>query len=154
MKSYTVRLEWGRLAALQVPLDGPWQSWGRLRRRDLSGDRDSDLDIDTWLDGQGGDVLDESRRSLQVDVSLVDSHLVVLPGLRTLTVRGLSGGDRQSLGWHSDRTLLLDALLGGVSDDQVGDLLQGLDVGGGEGDSDLVDLLWLFDILLFDRHCG
>lgn len=82
----------------------------------------------------------------------MDSHFVVFPSLGTFTVRSLSGSNGQGLGWHSNRTLLLDTFLGSVSDNQVGDLFQRLNVGGGEGDSDLVDFLWLFDILLFDRH--
>lgn len=117
---------------------------------------DSDLDIHTRFDGDLGDSLDDLGWSLQVDVSLVDSHLVGVPGLRTLTVRSLSGGDLQDLGWDSDWALLDQLVVLGVLDDVGRDVLQLLDLGGGQSDSDLVDLrlfLLLTLFLLEVRHC-
>lgn len=114
-----------------------------------------DLHIHTRLDGDLGDLLDDLGWGLQVDDSLVNLHLVSIPGLRTLTVRSLSGGDLQDLGWQSNWTLLDDVVLDSVVDDVGADLLQLLDLGGGQGDSDLVDLLGLFlDFFLVDwgRH--
>jgi hypothetical protein len=32
----------------------------------------------------------------------VDTHLVHVPGLGTLTVGGLTSGDLEDLGWHAD----------------------------------------------------
>lgn len=123
------------------------------RKARLSGN--SNLNVHTWLHVEDGDLLDEGSWGLQVNDSLVDSHLVSVPSLRTLTVRGLSGGDLQDLGWHSNRTLLDNLVVVGVLDDVGTDLLQGLDLGGGQGDLDLVDLLGLLlDLLLVDwgRH--
>lgn len=86
----------------------------------------------------------------------MDSHLVGVPSLGTLTVRGLSGGDLQDLGWHSNWTLLGQVVLGSVSDNVVADVLQLLDLGGSQGDSDLQEFLLLLFNLLFNwsRHFG
>lgn len=55
----------------------------------LSSSRNSDLDLNTSLDVDN-DLLDDLGRCIEIDQSLVDSHLVHIPGLRTLTTRGLS----------------------------------------------------------------
>lgn len=104
----------------------------------LSGN--SDLNLHTWLDVDGGDLLDNLRRRVQVDQSLVDSHLVGVPGLGTLTVRSLSGGDLEDLGWESDWSLDSQFLALGSSNEVGTDLLEVLDVSGSESDSDSVDL--------------
>ena len=76
---------------------------------------------------------------MQVDHPLVDPHLEPVPGLGTLSTRGLPGGDPQGLGGHPDGALGLEVLLLGALDEVVADLLEGLDVAGGEGDPDAVD---------------
>jgi len=60
------------------------------------------LNLDTGLDVDD-DGLDDLGRCVQIDQALVDAHLVQVPGLRTLTVRGLTGRDLEDLGWHADR---------------------------------------------------
>ncbi|KAH3664642.1 hypothetical protein OGATHE_003457 [Ogataea polymorpha] len=112
-----------------------------------------DLDVDTWLNGDLGNLLDRLSWSVQVNVSLVDSHLVSLPGLGTLTVWSLSGRDSQGLSWHSNWTLFEKVLSLSVLDDVLRHLLKLLDLGGDQGDSDLVDF-WFFNDLLFFRHDG
>ena len=82
----------------------------------------------------------------------MDSHFIVFPGLGTFTIWSLSGCNRKSLGWHSNRTLSGDVKLCSVSDNVVRNLFKSLDVGRGQGDSDVADFLWLLDILLFFRH--
>lgn len=78
-----------------------------------------DLNIHTRLDVDRGDLLDNLSGGVEIDESLVDSHLKVIPGLGTLTVRGLSGGDVKNLGGESDRAL--DANVGVLSSrDDVG----------------------------------
>lgn len=104
----------------------------------LSGN--SDLNLHTWLDVDGGDLLDNLGGRVQVDQSLVDSHLVGVPGLGTLTVRSLSGGDLEDLGWESDWSLDSQFLALGSSNEVGTDLLEVLDVSGSESDSDSVDL--------------
>ena len=74
--------------------------------------------------------------------TLVDPHLVGIPSLGTLTVGGLSGGDLQGLGGEADGALDAEVLGLGALEELVADLLEGLDLAGGEGDADLVDLLY------------
>ena len=76
---------------------------------------------------------------MEVDDALVDPHLEAIPGLGTLSARGLPGGDTQGLGGHADGALDLEVLLLGAADELAADLLQGLDVPGGEGDADAMD---------------
>jgi hypothetical protein len=76
-----------------------------------------------------------------LDETLVDAHLELVPGLRTLTVGGLTGGDVQGLGGQTDGTLDLQGLGASTVDQLLADLLEGGDLAGGEGDADLVDLL-------------
>ena len=83
-------------------------------------------------DRYGGNVLYET---------LVDAHLVLVPGLRTLTVGGLTGGDSQVLGRQTDGTLDLEGLGAGTVDELRAHLLEGGDLARGKGDTDLVDLL-------------
>lgn len=45
----------------------------------------SDLDLNSWLERDGGDLLDDIGGRGQVDQSLVDPHLVSVPSLGTLT---------------------------------------------------------------------
>jgi hypothetical protein len=71
----------------------------------------------------------------------VDPHLVGIPSLGTLTVGGLSGGDLQGLGGEADGALDAEVLGLGALEELVADLLEGLNLAGGEGDADLVDLL-------------
>ena len=67
----------------------------------------------------------------------MDAHLVGVPGLGTLTVRGLTGGDLKDLGGETDGALDAKLLVLGTVDELLADLLEALDVAGGEGDADL-----------------
>jgi hypothetical protein len=78
----------------------------------------------------------------------VDAHLVGVPGLGTLTVRCLTGGDLKDLGGETDGALDAELLVLGTVDELLADLLERLDVAGGEGDADLVDLGALAEVLL------
>jgi hypothetical protein len=71
----------------------------------------------------------------------VNSHLEGIPGLGTFTTRGLSGGDLESLGWETDRALDTEVLGLGTLNELLADLLEGCDLSGGEGDTDLVGFL-------------
>ena len=72
----------------------------------------------------------------------MDAHLVGVPSLGTLTVRGLTGGDLEDLGGETDGALDAERLVLGTVNELLADLLERLDVAGGEGDADLVDLLY------------
>ena len=76
---------------------------------------------------------------MQIDDALVDPHLEPIPGLGALSARGLTGGDPQGLCGHAHGTLGLEVLVLGALDEVVADLLQGLDVEGGQGDPDAMD---------------
>lgn len=103
----------------------------------LSGD--GDLDLDTGLDVDD-DLLDDLGGGVEVDETLVDAHLVAVPGLGTLTTRGLAGGDLEGLGGQTDGALDAQVLALGALDQLGADLLEGLDLAGGQGDPDLVGL--------------
>ena len=80
---------------------------------------------------------------MEVDHPLVDPQLEPVPGLGTLTARGLPGGDPQGLGGHPHWALDLQLLLLGSLDQVGADLLQTLDGTRGQGDPDPVDHLLL-----------
>jgi hypothetical protein len=78
----------------------------------------------------------------------VDAHLEGVPGLGTLTARGLAGGDLQVLGGQADGALDAELLVLGTVDELLAHLLEGLDIARGEGDADLVDLGAFAEVLL------
>ena len=104
---------------------------------------DGNLDLYTGFDGDGSDLLDDLGGGVEVDHPLVDPQLESVPGLGTLTARGLPGGDPQGLGGHPHGALDLQLLLLGSLDQVGADLLQALDSAGGQGDPDPVDHLLL-----------
>lgn len=80
----------------------------------------------------------------------MDAHLVLVPGLGTLTVGGLAGGDLKGLGGQTDGALDLQRLGAGTVDQLLAHLLERGDLARGEGDADLVDLL--YEELVFDQR--
>lgn len=59
--------------------------------------------------------MNDSQRNVrnQINHTLVDSHLKVLPGVGTLSARRLASGDAQVLGGQTNRSGNLHLLLGG-----------------------------------------
>ena len=55
----------------------------------LLGISDGHLHLDTGLDADGRDLLDNIGRGVQVDGAIVDAHLVVVPRLGALSAWGL-----------------------------------------------------------------
>ena len=87
----------------------------------------------------------------------MDSHLKGVPGFGTLSVRSLTGGDTEVLGWETDWALDAEVLGLGALEELAADLLEGLDLARGEGDADLVDLwgVGLAGLLwVLERHFG
>jgi hypothetical protein len=76
---------------------------------------------------------------VEIDETLVDAHLETIPGLGTVTARGLTGGDTENLGGETDGSLNLELLILGALDKVRADLLEVLDVTGSQGDADTVD---------------
>lgn len=85
----------------------------------LVGGEDGDLDLDTGLEGDGGDLLDDLRGAVEVDETLVDLHLESVPGLGALTARGLAGGVGEHLGGETDGALDTQLLVLGSGDQVV-----------------------------------
>lgn len=100
---------------------------------------DGDIDLNTSFDRDAGDLLDDIRRGVQIDQTLVDAHFEAIPSVGTLSGRSLTGGDSQLLGRHANRSTDVKLLVeGGLL--QVGaDLFKVLDVAAGKGDADAVD---------------
>lgn len=81
------------------------------------------------------------KKGYLLDEALVDAHLKGVPGLGTLTTGGLAGGDLEGLGWETDGALDAEVLGLGTLNELGADLLEGVDLAGGEGDTDAVDFL-------------
>jgi nucleoid DNA-binding protein len=73
--------------------------------------------------------------------SLVNPHLISIPGLGTFTTRSLASRDGENLGWQADWSLDAEVLGFGAVNQLRAHLLQSFHIAAGEGDSDLVDLL-------------
>lgn len=77
----------------------------------LVGGEDSDLDLYSGLERDGGDLLDDLGGRVEVDETLVDAHLEVVPGLGTLTTGRLTGGVGKDLGGETDGALDAELLV-------------------------------------------
>lgn len=129
----------------------------RHHRTHLSSNGDLDLDTGIDVDNDLLDNLGGGSKAVHsvvssmfcsglvgqhiLDETLVDAHLEAVPGLGTLTARGLAGGDLEALGRKADGALGAEVLVLSTVDDLSADLLEDLDLAGGEGDADLVALL-------------
>ena len=77
----------------------------------------------------------------RLNQTLVNAHLVVIPGLGTLTVGSLAGRDVQGLSGKTDGALDMKGFRAGTIDQLSAHLLERADLARGQGDTDLVDLL-------------
>ena len=88
---------------------------------------------------------------MQINDTLVDTHLVSVPGLGTLTARSLTCGDSELLGRHSDRAEHFKLLLFGAFDQVRAHFLQALHIRARQSDTNTMnrDLLFgLFTLFL------
>lgn len=69
------------------------------------------LGLDGGVDVEGGDLTDNIVGGEQVDNTLVDSHLEAVPGVGSVTARGLASGDVENLGGDTDGALDTDVLV-------------------------------------------
>jgi hypothetical protein len=99
-----------------------------------------DLNLDTRLDVDD-DLLNHLGRRIQIDQSLVNSHLEHIPGLRTLTAGCLSGGNLESLGRQADRAFDAEVLRLRTLEELGTHFLEGSNFAARQGDADLVDFL-------------
>jgi hypothetical protein len=118
----------------------------------------SNFNFNSGFDRDGGDLLDNLRGRVQVNQTLVDSHLILVKGFGTVTTRRLTGGDTKDLGGETNGTLNLELLILGTLDkirrnyykvlsfiflsQRLDDftLLQVLDITRSQGNTDTVDL--------------
>jgi len=70
----------------------------------------------------------------------VNSHLVAIPCLRSLTARGLPGRNFENLGWESNGALDTEIFRFRSIDQLFAYFFQRLDLARRQGDSDSVDL--------------
>jgi len=102
--------------------------------------RDSNLNLDTGLQADASDLLDDLAGGVEVNETLVDLELVAVPGFRTLTARSLTGGDLEDLGGQADGALDAELLVFSPVDQVRRELLQVLNVAARKGDADFVHL--------------
>lgn len=74
---------------------------------------------------------------MDINNSLVDSHLISVPSVGSLTAWGLSGGNSQDFGWNSDWAFSLVSLILCSHDDLVASPLKWLNFSSLEGHSKL-----------------
>ena len=93
----------------------------------------------------------------------MDTHFVVVPGLRTLTARRLTGGVRQNLSGETNRALDVELLVLGAVHEVIAHLFETLHIARRESDTDLVqlhrsdrgiDILVLGDVAHFQMYFG
>lgn len=88
---------------------------------------------------------------MQVDDTLVDAHLIAIPGLGALTARSFARGDAQHLGGHAHWSVDLEVLVLGALDQVRAHLLQALYVRARQRDADTMHgnmFLGLFALFL------
>jgi len=114
---------------------------------------DDDLDLDTRLDADRCNLLDDLGGTVQIDDTLVDAHLEAIPGLGALTARRLARRDAQLLRGHADGSEHLQLLLLGTLDQVSAHLLQALHVRARQRDADAVHRRGLLDLLALFLVC-
>merc|ERR1719167_1232960 len=111
------------------------------------------LNLDSGLDVDGGDLLDDLRGRVQVDHALVDAQLELVPRLRALAARRFAGGDAKRLVGHAHRAFHLQFLLLSATNQLSAHLLKRRHVLGGKGDANSVHLLLLLNSFsILERH--
>ena len=105
-----------------------------------SGSPEVDANLDSIGDGNRSNFLHLASGALEIDVSLVNSHLPVIPSLGALTARRPSAANAKMLVGKPDRSRDLDSLCLGVSNELVGDLLDSIQSIAAEGNSGSLEL--------------
>jgi hypothetical protein len=96
---------------------------------------DDNINLYTRLNLNRGNLLDNLGRSVQINQTLVNSHLEGIPGIGTLSTGRLTGGNPKLLGGHTDGSGNLE-LLGDSRALEVGTyLLDVLNITRGKGDT-------------------
>lgn len=85
--------------------------WSQTEHHLERGVGDGDLHLDSGLDGDGRDLLDDLRGGVQVQDALVDAHLEAVPGVGSLSAGRLAGHDLELLGGQAHGPGHLELLL-------------------------------------------
>jgi hypothetical protein len=96
---------------------------------------DDKVNIYTWVNSEISDLLDNTWWAVNINDSLVDSHLESIPSLRSLTTWTLSCGDSQNLCGNANWALCLVILIFGSSNDFSTCSFQRFDMSASEGHS-------------------
>jgi len=121
--------------------------------KSVVGESDDEGDINTGVDSEVGNLLDDGRGAPDINDALVDSHLKVVVGVGTVTARGTARCHGQDLGGDTLGAGNFVALLLSTGDNLSAGMLKGLDIAATEGHSDLVDVFVdLFNLLVFVCH--
>ena len=99
------------------------------------------VDVYARINSEVSDLLDDARRAVDIDDSLVNAHFESVPGLGTLTAGGLTGRDLEGLGWQAHGALDAELLRLGALQELRTHLLERLHLARGERDADFVDFL-------------
>jgi hypothetical protein len=122
------------------------------RRNDLLVLSNSHLNLDTRVNVDGSDLTNNVGRGLKIDQTLVDAHLKAIPGVGTLTARGLTGGDTKSLGRKTDRSGMDEVLLLGTTNEIGAYLLKSLDLTRSQSDTNVMNLRFITTLESFLVH--
>lgn len=131
--------------------------WNRFDRRCLQylSIGNGDFNFHTWFDVDGCDLLHNFAGWVQIDDTLVDTHLEAIPSLTTFTTRCFTCGDTKNLGWPTDWSLDTKLLLLSTRNQVSAHFFQWTDIGWCQCDTDAVNgcrfRLWLFQI--FSLSC-
>ena len=134
-----------------MALEGPWGiAADEAHNHLLLGEDGIDVNTDGELDGH--DLADGVLVGEEVDGALVDLHLVGVPGVGNVTARGLTGGVAEGAGGQAHGAADGHVVLLGAGEEVRADLLDGLGVGGGQGDVHAGISGLLLGVLLDESH--
>ncbi len=119
---------------------GVWYVWLIMDYWQSCGSSKINADLNSVGDSDWRDILHLSCGALEIDVSLEDGHLPVVPGLGSLTAGGSSAADAEVLIGESNWAWDLDSLGLGIANQLVGDLLDSVKFVAAEGDSRSLEL--------------
>ena len=120
-------------------MEWPTRRYVRVQRDNCSLSPDDQVDVDTGVDAEVGDLLDDAGGAVDVDNSLVNAHFVAVERVGTITARRTARGDSEHLGGDAHDTAGLVALLLGAGDDLGAGVLKRLGFTATEGHSDSLD---------------
>lgn len=103
--------------------------------------RNRDLNLDASLNIDN-DLLYHLGRRIQINQSLVNTHLEHIPGLASLTTGCFSSCDLQGFGGEADGALDAQVLGFGAFKELGAHFFERCDFARGERDADFVDFLW------------